>query len=155
MTSPLPRALGFLALCCSLAACRAERHLMFESDPPGAQLRVDGVLVGRTPFDMRFESYGSRHVTMQRQGYRRYSGEIELETPWYSIFPLDYVSEIFLPFGWKDIHRLEVTLAPLTGEVSEPDFDGVLIRAERLRRGGPAGPNQLVPQEASELEDDS
>jgi hypothetical protein len=146
MTMDLSRALLLVALAGTLGACRAERHLVFESTPPGAQVVLDGEIIGRTPFDLRFESYGTRHVRMSHPGYRSYKGELEVETPWYSIFPLDLISEILLPLGWEDIHRLQVTLEPMTGRVSDPDFHGVLQRAEQLRRGGPAGPNQLVPK---------
>ena len=139
----LPLSLVLLAL--PLSSCRSERHLVFVSDPPGAQVRLDGKLVGRTPLDIRFESYGTRQVSIIRQGYRGISEKMEIEPPWFSHFPLDYFSEILLPFGWNDIHRLEVVLEPQTGEVSQPDFDAVLERAEGLRRAGPAGPNQLPP----------
>jgi len=152
MTLDLQRGLGSVALALALCGCRAERHIYFTSDPPGAQLRVDGELVGRTPYDLRFEAYGSRHVTMQRQGYRRYTGVLELKTPWYSYFPLDFISEILLPFGWKDIHRLEVTLEPHTGEVTRPDLEGDLLRAESLRRAGPAGPYEPAKTEPVQID---
>ncbi len=105
-------------------------------------MHLDGKLIGLTPLEVRFESYGHRHVRLQRRGYRSFSTVMNVETPWYSVFPLDYITELLLPFGWEDIHQLNVTLEPRSGEVSRPDFEGVLQRAESLRRGGPAGPTQ-------------
>jgi hypothetical protein len=147
MKSPLTKA--FVARCSAplglmivLSSCRAERYLVFNSEPSGAQVQLDGKMIGVTPLEVRFESYGHRHIRMQRRGYRSFSTIMEVETPWYSYFPLDYISEILLPFGWEDIHTLNVTLKPRSGEVSRPDFEGVLERAESLRRGGPAGPTQ-------------
>ena len=127
------------------AGCRAQRYMVFVSAPSAADVYLDGEHVGRTPLELPFEAYGSRHVTLSRPGYRDHTEVLELEVPWYSVFPLDYVSEILLPFGWEDRYRLEVVLQRHTGEVSRPDLEAVLNRAESLRRGGPAGPNQLPP----------
>jgi len=137
------RSLACFLLALPLAGCRAERHLVFVSEPPGAHVRLDGKVVGRTPLDLRFEHYGTRRISIYRSGYRSHDEVIEVETPWFFVFPLDYVSEILLPFGWEDIHRFEVVLEPQTGEVTEGDMESVLGRAERLRRGGPAGPDAL------------
>jgi hypothetical protein len=137
-------ALAF-GLALPLAGCRADRHLVFASEPSGAQVFVDGEFVGRTPFELPFDAYGHRRVALHKPGYRSFTGVLDIEEPWYSAFPLDLFSEILLPFGWKDEHRLEVVLEPRTGEVSQPDFEAVLHRAESLRRAGPAGPNQLPP----------
>jgi len=138
-----------LLLAGASTSCRTQREFVFESQPPGAQVRLDGELVGRTPLTLPFEAYGIRRVTILRKGYRSYSEDWAIDTPWYSQFPLDYFSEILLPFGWEDIHRLEVVLEPYTGEVHEPDFQAVLRRAESLRRGGPDGPNQIFPGPAT------
>lgn len=136
---------GALIACLALAGCRADRSMVFLTEPAGAQVFLDGQLVGRTPLEVPFEAYGHRRVSLHKPGYRSFAEVLEVEEPWYSIFPLDYISEILLPFGWEDEHRLEVVLEPRTGEVSRPDFEAVLNRAESLRRAGPAGPNQLPP----------
>jgi hypothetical protein len=145
MLPTLQRAAPLVLAAFVLGGCRAQRQLVFVSEPPAAQVILDGKFVGRTPLELPFETYGYRHIAFQKAGYRSHAEVLEVESPWYSIFPLDLVSEIFLPFGWKDIHRLEVVLERHTGEVSRPDFEAVLGRAESLRRGGPEGPNQLPP----------
>jgi len=137
-----------LCACSGLVACRAERHLVFETDPPGAQVRIDEKLVGVTPLDLRFDDYGDRRVTLYRAGYRSHSTVLEVGAPWYSYFPLDLISEVLLPFGWEDIHRLQVELEPQEGTVAAPDLDAVLRRAEALRRAGPEGPAPLPPEPA-------
>jgi len=148
---PLATAL-LLVPALALSGCRARRELVFESEPPGARVLLDGEVVGRTPLTVPFESYGVRHVSIQHAGYRDHAEDWELETPWYSRFPLDYVSEVLLPFGWADVHRMEVALEPWTGEVADEDFEAVLRRAESLRRGGPAGPNQSFPSPGAAAE---
>lgn len=151
-TADFARCSALLGLVLLTSSCRAERHLVFESEPTGAQVFLDGRPVGHTPVRVRFESYGHRHVTLEHRGYRSYTAVMEVEIPWYSRFPMDYVTEVLLPFGWEDIHRLDVTLEARSGEVSQPDFEGVLRRAASLRQGGPAGPTS-TPESAKEGDD--
>ena len=127
-------------------ACRSSRLLSITSDPPGAAVRLDDREVGNTPLEIEFEHYGIRRVTLYRAGYRSHSTVLEVDTPWYSYFPLDLISEVLLPFGWEDIHRLQVDLEPQEGTVAAPDLDAVLRRAEALRRAGPEGPAPLPPE---------
>ena len=135
------------ALCAlALGACRAERRLIVETRPPGAQVRLDDELVGHTPLDLAFEHYGDRRLTLYRHGYHTHSEILELGQPWYSQFPLDLITEVLLPFGWKDLHQVRIPLEPESGNVSRPDLDSVLLRAESLRRAGPTGPTPSLPQ---------
>ncbi len=134
-----------VAAACTLSACRAERHLIFETDPSGATVRIDDEIVGLTPLDLSFEHYGKRQLTIYREGYRTHSAEIDPQIPWYSHFPLDFISEVLLPFGWQDEHRYEIVLEEETGHVTSSDLDSVLQRAESLRRAGPSGPLQAPP----------
>ena len=141
---PAPqRLLSALPALALLAGCRAERHLVFESDPPGATVRLDDQIVGQTPLDLRFDHYGVRQLTVYREGFRTYSEEIDVSTPWFSHFPLDLITEVLLPFGWEDIHRYRIDLEPESGRVTDDDLNGVLLRAESLRRAGPSGPAEL------------
>ena len=127
------------------AGCRAERRLMITSDPPGAVVRLDGRLVGATPQTLEFIHYGTRRVSYYLDGYISESHVVELEPPWYGRFPLDLVSEVLIPWGWKDVHRVHAALEPGSGAITEPDLRSVLERAASLRRAGPEGP-QPVPE---------
>jgi hypothetical protein len=122
--------------------------MIFETAPPGATVRLDDEIVGRTPLDLRFENYGTHQLTIYREGYRTYSEDIAVETPWYSYFPLDFITEVLLPFGWRDYHRFEIALEPESGRVTGGDLEAVMKRAEALRHAGPAGP--LLPADESE-----
>jgi hypothetical protein len=123
-----------------LASCAAERTLVITSDPPGALVRLDDTIVGTTPYTQRFDDYGTRRITLYREGYRTTSKRILIEGPWYAQFPLDLISEVLLPFGWKDRHAEHITLEPESGAVSAPDLNEVLERAEALRLAEPTGP---------------
>ena len=138
---------ALLAALCVALLCgfRAKRELRIRSEPAGATVRVDDSVVGTTPVDLPFEHYGTRRISLYLAGYRPDSREVELKTPWYSVFPLDFFSEVLLPFGWADLHVVEFALEPEIGHVSEVELDAVLERAEALRRAGPAGPATPFP----------
>lgn len=136
-TSQLAIVLGAAALASS---CAARRELVITSDPPGALIRLDDTVVGTTPFQMRFDAYGTRRITLYREGYRTASRVVALEPPWYGRFPLDIVSEVLLPFGWRDTHSEDFPLEPESGQVTVPDLNAVLLRAESLRLAEPTGP---------------
>jgi hypothetical protein len=129
-----------LALAAACLACAAQRTLVIDSLPQGAEVRLDNQRLGTTPVEHEFLHYGARRITVFREGYRLHSERRELRPPWYGRFPIDFVSEVLLPFGWRDRKIFVYVLEPERGEVEEPDLAPVLQRAERLRRAGPEGP---------------
>lgn len=128
-----------------LAGCAAHRELVVLSDPPGALVRLDQKMVGETPYRTEFEAFGTRRVTLYRDGYRTWSGPVKLVEPWYASFPFDFFSEVLFPFGWSYKKELRVTLEPEGGAVTQPDLQKVLDRAEVLRKAGPEGPQRTKP----------
>lgn len=128
-----------------LAACAAHRELVVLSDPPGASVRLDQKMVGETPYRTEFEAFGTRRVTLYRDGYRTWSGPVKLVEPWYASFPFDFFTEVLFPFGWSYKKELHVTLEPEGGAVTQPDLQKVLDRAEVLRKAGPEGPQRTKP----------
>ncbi len=129
----------------SCASCAAQRILTISSEPPGALVLLDDQVVGTTPYQREFQAYGTRRVTLYHAGYRTSSRLVELIPPWYARFPIDIISEVLIPVGWKDIHAVDFTLEPESGEVTEPDLQAVLERAENLRRATPEGPRDMNP----------
>ena len=135
------RRAGAAALLVAFAAgCKADRRLVITSQPPGADIRLDGKLVGKTPKTVEFVHYGTRRVSYYLDGYISQSHVVEVKAPWYGRFPLDLVSEVLIPWGWKDVHPVHAELEPGTGAIAEPDLRSVIERAARLRRAGPEGP---------------
>ncbi len=139
-----------------LWSCAAERKLVIVSDPPGALVRLDDTIVGTTPYEKAFDSYGTRRVTLYKRGFRTVSQPVPLDSPWYGMFPFDIFSEVILPLGWKDIHRVEIRMEPEGGPVTMPDLSAVLRRAESLRLAEPSGPRPSTlpepPQPARPVE---
>ncbi|MEW6072795.1 MAG: PEGA domain-containing protein [Planctomycetota bacterium] len=128
-----------------LGSCQAERTLRITSDPPGALVRLDGESIGTTPLRHEFLYYGVRTLTLRLEGYCTYSERIDLAAPWYARFPLDIVSEVLIPVGWKDRRRLHVTLQPGEAAEAPPALRSVLERASAVRQAGPDGPAELPP----------
>jgi hypothetical protein len=148
-----------LGLALVTGSCAPRRHLSIKSQPPGATIRIDDRVVGVTPLRYEFDEYGTRRVTLYKDGFRSYSNLVRLRPPWYARFPLDYVSEIALPFGWKDRRTLRVALEEESGKVTLPDLQGVLDRAEIFRLAGPDGPQlpdvtPMEPEQASKDDED-
>lgn len=123
-----------------LGACRATRELAIDSTPPGAQVRIDDVVVGTTPMRFGFKDFGTRRVTLYKPGYLTHSELVDLEPPWYARFPIDLVTEVLLPFGWHHVQPYEAALTAGSGSIATPELADVLARAEVLRRAGPDGP---------------
>ncbi len=157
--APCTLPLAVLALS-ALTSCAVERTLKVQSEPPGAIIRLDNSLVrgddgelARTPVKLRYDDYGTRRITLYLDGYRIQSRRVRLRPPWYLRFPIDLVTEVLLPVGWKDRRSIQFELEPESGTVTEPDLEGVLQRAEFLRRAGVEGPKPIEqPTETLEIQ---
>jgi len=123
-----------------LGACRAQRTLSITSEPNGSEVRLDGERVGVTPLELEFEHYGRRRVAIYAEGFRTYSRIVDLAPPWYAQFPFDVLTEVLVPVGWRDEHRVHARLQPGVAVLLEPDLSDILARAQHLRRSGPEGP---------------
>ncbi len=131
--------LGLLALVlgsCLLCGC-VERRLYIYSDPPGADVYIDGEFVGQTrpedhkdgPFFVNFIYYGKRDYTLRKPGYATKSGSVQLETPWYEYPPIDFFAEVLTPWKIVDSHEIRETM-----QKAEPaDIEQLLRNAEAYR----------------------
>lgn len=82
-----------------------KRSIGVRSDPPGALVYLDGLEVGKTPVDgIRFNFYGTRELVLYRDGHLVERRTVEINTPWYSYFPLDIFTELLNPWDIRD-HR--------------------------------------------------
>jgi hypothetical protein len=135
-----PLAAGAFVAALLAGACQVQRELVITSQPSGAEVRVDGEAVGRTPVHVPYLHYGTRRVTFYLEGYVTRSEVYEIDPRWFNIFPLDLISEVFVPVGWSDQRAIHAELEHGSGTISPPALKGVLERAELLRRSGPDGP---------------
>jgi len=131
-----PRTLAPLALAAALAAASAgcvERRLLVRSEPAGARVRVNGVPSGTTPAEIPFAFYGIVRLEIDpldadgdgTADFRRFVAPVDLKTPWYEWFPLDFFADNLLPWTVRDHHEFEAVLEPA------PRLEGEALEAAR------------------------
>jgi hypothetical protein len=102
-----------LALASALLTGCVERRFVITSDPPGAIVYNEhGEPLGATPTDREFTYYGKYKHTLVRDGCQTVIAEEHVKAPWYERFPLDFFSEVLLPFHLRDVRRLHYVLPP-------------------------------------------
>lgn len=122
----------------AVTSCRTSRVMEIDSDPPGALVRLDEEVIGRTPLEYEFIHYGRRRLTLYLPGYRTWSRRIEPRPPWYSRFPLDFFTEVLLPMGLTHRFSYDAVLLEDTGNPDEqgsPAVEEFVERAVEIRSG--------------------
>lgn len=134
------------ALCPLLLTGCVRRRLTIRSNPPGAQVFVDNQEIGATPCSASFVYYGTRSITVMKDGYRTEKILQKINPPWYEIPPLDFLNENFNPRELRDERIVDVQLAP---EEIVPQ-QKLLERAQALRDGARSG--TVTPLTAATLD---
>jgi hypothetical protein len=111
------------------------RRLTVRTNPPGAQVFVDDQEIGVTPCSASFVYYGTRKITVMKDGYKTETLFQRLNPPWYEIPPLDFVSENLVARELRDERIVDVQLAP---EEIVPQ-QKLLDRAQALRDSAASG----------------
>jgi hypothetical protein len=117
-------------VCASQGGC-VTRRLTIISDPPGATVYVDNEEAGVTPCSVSYIYYGTRQVTLVKDGYETRTVLQELPAPWYEYFPIEFVTENLIPWELRDERTAEFKLLP---QVLTP-VSQLLGRGEELRQG--------------------
>jgi hypothetical protein len=111
-----------------------ERTMIIRSDPPGADLMVDGAEVGETPVTIPFLNYGTHQFILAAEGHQRRKLLQPVDAPGYETFPIDFFVEMLWPWTVRDIHVFGpgglYTLEP----VKDVDKAGLSARGEDLRK---------------------
>lgn len=111
-----------------LAPGCVRRALVVESEPPGAEVWIDGENLGPSPVRVPFDHYGRREIVLSKGGYALIRGTREIAAPWYERFPLDFFAENLWPGTLVDERYFFYTLSP-----EESDPEGVYQRAKSFR----------------------
>lgn len=129
---------GLVATVCLLAASQSgcvRRRLTVRTTPPGAQVFVDDQEIGTTPCSAAFTYYGTRKITVMKEGYRTETLYQRINPPWYELPPLDFVVENLWPREIRDERVVDVQLVP--EEIVPPQR--LLERAQTLRDSARSG----------------
>ncbi|MFH1423048.1 MAG: PEGA domain-containing protein [Planctomycetota bacterium] len=97
------------------------RELIIRSNPSDAKVYIDAEEKGVTPYSIEFTFYGAREIVLRKEGYESLKKVIKLPIPWYEYFPLDFISELIIPFEIKDTHEFDFTLDKISLESDSTD----------------------------------
>jgi PEGA domain len=114
--------------CLTMTGC-VHRRVTINSNPPGALVKVDGKDIGYTPASFDFTWYGTREVKLLKDGYETHTEHIEIDSPWYQKFPMDFFSDNFLGQHVTDHRQFGFQLRPKRQDHSSD----VMNRAKALR----------------------
>jgi len=111
LTTRFSLAFSLLTLCALGPGC-VHRRMTIESNPAGALVLVDGKEIGYTPVSMDFTYYGTREVTLIKDGFETQTFPAKLRTPWYQHIPLDFFSDNLSPVPITNRQRFQYQLTP-------------------------------------------
>jgi hypothetical protein len=119
-----------------VAGC-VERRLHVRTDPPGAEVSVNGEPIGRSPATWRFTHYGDALVEVEKPGFEPAQRVVALEAPWYQKPGVDFFSDVLVPARIRDEHEVEIRLEParpLTAAERERGVAEMTRAADKWRR---------------------
>ncbi len=126
---------GVMLVCASQNGC-VFRRMTIHSDPPGALVLLDGEEIGYTPVSTDFTYYGTREITLVKDGYETLTTLQKIPAPWYQLVPLDFFSDNLSP--WKVTNRHDFTYKLQRQKVVATEE--LLPRADALRSEAQLGP---------------
>ena len=137
------------------------RRMTIRSSPPGAMVYVDDQQIGQTPVSTAFTYYGTRKITLVRDGFETTTIKHTFEAPWYQVPPFDFVSENLTMREIRDERILDFTMVPQQMVPSEQLWQNGENLRQNAQRGyvaplpdsgnppvGPVGPIPLGPPPA-------
>ena len=93
------------------AGC-VSRRMTFVSNPPGAMVVLDGKEIGYSPASTDFIWYGTRRVTMIKDGFETRTEFVTVTTPFYQWPIIDFFTDNFSPHRITDRRAFEFDLKP-------------------------------------------
>lgn len=103
--------------------------MTFVSNPPGAMVLLEGKEIGYSPASADFIYYGTRQVTMIKDGYETKTEYVTVRTPWYQWPGIEFFTDNFALHRINDRRYFKFDLQP---KQMVPD-DDLRARARQLR----------------------
>ena len=111
------------------------RRLTVRTNPPGAQVFVDDQEIGTTPCSSAFVYYGTRKITIMKDGYRTETIFQKIPPPWYQIPPLDFLTENVVPREIRDERVVDVQMVAQEIVPQQKLLDRAMALRESARSG--------------------
>ncbi|MEK7450230.1 MAG: PEGA domain-containing protein [Planctomycetota bacterium] len=121
----------FIGLILFVSAGCAERRLIIYSEPTGAKVLVDDEEKGVTPTTVNFTYYGTREITLSKEGYQTFKTHASIKPPLLHIFPFDALM-FLIPYPISDDHILAYEIKPYQPPLAEELMKRVQILKEQL-----------------------
>jgi PEGA domain len=109
-----------------------ERRYTIRTDPPGAQVIVNGEVIGTTPVSRSFTFYGDRTVRLIKEGYATKDIVAPFPAPWFDNLLTEFFTENLVPYTFRDEIEFNYKLEPAV----PAEINGVLGRGETVRADG-------------------
>jgi hypothetical protein len=106
-----------------------ERRYTIRTDPPGAQVIVNGESIGLSPASRSFYYHGDREITLVKDGYETQTLIQPMPAPWWDNYVTEFFTENLIPWVLRDEKEFAYKLEP----VRTPTQEEVQARAEALR----------------------
>lgn len=120
-----------------------KRSITIETDPPGATVWVNAEEKGQTPLTFPFTFYGTYEFRLEKEGFQTLIVKEDVNAPAYQVFPLDLVTDVFLPGTLRDEKLFAYGLEKQTTATKEDLLNRAQeLREEVKRQGVPAGGNK-------------
>jgi len=114
-----------------------KRTLSITSDPPGAQVIINGQPAGETPVELGFQHHGTYRVELRKRGYLPVTHALRLKRKLYELAGPDFIAEVLWPGTIHDRRTAHYEL-----KRTPPLDKGKLLR--RARRAA-AEAEKLIP----------
>ena len=105
------------------------RRMTLVTNPPGAMVLLEGREIGYSPASADFTYYGTRQVTMIKDGYETRTEYVTVPAPWYQWPVIEFFADNFSPRRVTDRRMYSFDLQPKQ-MVSDDDLRS---RARQLR----------------------
>lgn len=104
--------LALMALHSFLLVGCVSRRMTIASNPPGAMVLLDGKEIGYSPASSDFIWYGTRQVTLIKDGYETKTEMVTVAAPWYQWPIIEFFSDNLSPKRITDRRVYQFELQP-------------------------------------------
>ena len=88
------------------------RRMTFISNPPGAMVLLEGKEIGYSPASADFTWYGTRQVTLIKDGYETKTDLVTVPAPWYQWPVIEFFADNLSPTRINDRRVFNFELRP-------------------------------------------